>query len=414
MKSTDATIRVASLTVVSIAITFLIQGILTRWLDVAAYGDVTVALTLCSLLGTVITFGLNDFYLKIASEKSGCSKEMRLRMLKIHSLAFLIIFSITSIILYFYGMLHLAIFLGVVYSHGAFLFLNSVLQVNGNYNALSFVQIIQPTLRLLFLMGIFLVWGASVTSVASAYLAVSIITIAIGYSIFYRAESSKFTIYSDWELLKNSIPFSFAILMHLVYFQSDLLLLRVIVGAETVAYYNVAFLIVSSVYILPGIYYQKIMLAKLHRWFSSNEQSRINAFEKLRFKTFLIGSVCSVAVMVGSYVFIPLVFGADYSDSLVLVYCLAIAIPIRFLSCNYGALLMVKNNINIKVKCMGWTAVLNVTLNLVTIPLYGAVGAAISTVLSEVALCFLYKKYSSEFMRTIFKLNKEVNGESIL
>ncbi|TMP78768.1 hypothetical protein CWB73_15910 [Pseudoalteromonas phenolica] len=414
MKPTNAAIRVASFTVISIAITFFIQGILTRWLDVAEYGDITVALTLCSLLGTVITLGLNDFYLKLASEKNGCTKELRLRILKIHSLAFLVVFSIASIILHYCEMLNLTMFLGVAYSHGAFLFLNAVLQVNGNYNTLSFVQLIQPALRLIFLFGIFVVWEASVTSVASAYLIVSIIVLIISYSVFYSAKSSKVTVNSNRQLLKDSIPFSFAILLHLIYFQSDLLLLRIYMGPETVAYYNIAFLIVSSVYILPGIYYQKIMLPKLHRWFSSEGESDIKAFEQLRLKTLLIGIACSIAVVFGAYIFIPLVFGKDYSNSLVLVYCLAIAIPIRFLSCNYGALLMVKDNINIKVKCMGLTAILNIILNFAIVPMYGAIGAAVSTVISELALCFLYRKYSSDFMKFAFKIKKEVSSESVL
>ena len=62
----------------------------------------------------------------------------------------------------------------------------------------------------------------------------------------------------------------------------------------------------------------------------------------------------------------------------------------------------------LKVKLMGVVALINIALNFVFIPMYGAVGAAVTTVFSNVVLLVFYY-YATE---TIVFKNKKIIGES--
>jgi O-antigen/teichoic acid export membrane protein len=69
---------------------------------------------------------------------------------------------------------------------------------------------------------------------------------------------------------------------------------------------------------------------------------------------------------------------------------LLLSVPIVFLAHNSGAILTTKNLINKKVRYMGIVALLNIVLNLIVIPKYGAIGAASTTVVSNLVLLILY------------------------
>ena len=51
-----------------------------------------------------------------------------------------------------------------------------------------------------------------------------------------------------------------------------------------------------------------------------------------------------------------------------------------------------------KVKYMGIVALLNIILNIILIPVHGAIGAAITTVFSDIVLLLLYYTASKKYV----------------
>jgi O-antigen/teichoic acid export membrane protein len=87
---------------------------------------------------------------------------------------------------------------------------------------------------------------------------------------------------------------------------------------------------------------------------------------------------------------IPMLFGAEYQDSILILNILAISTPLIFLAFNSGAALVTKENIKKKIKYMGLVAMLNMALNIIFIPVYHETGAAIATVITNLTLVILY------------------------
>jgi O-antigen/teichoic acid export membrane protein len=119
----------------------------------------------------------------------------------------------------------------------------------------------------------------------------------------------------------------------------------------------------------------------------------------------LIGSVSVFGIVVSSSWLISLLFGADYFDSIALLNILALSVPFIFIAYNSGAVLVTSHHLYRKVKYMGIVAILNVVLNVILIPEYGAEGAAISTVISNL---LLFSLYEFAIRKHVFSVSKNV------
>ena len=104
----------------------------------------------------------------------------------------------------------------------------------------------------------------------------------------------------------------------------------------------------------------------------------------------VIGLAAMVAVMIVGPYAIPHLFGAAFAKSSGPLQILAFAIPVRFVATSVGAMLVTQDNMRKKVGYMGAVGVINVILNLILIPHYSALGAAIATVASEAILLSIY------------------------
>jgi O-antigen/teichoic acid export membrane protein len=114
------------------------------------------------------------------------------------------------------------------------------------------------------------------------------------------------------------------------------------------------------------------------------------AYKKGNLAMLISGSIVMIGLLLLSSWMIPILFGKEYQDSVVLTNILALSIPIYFVAYSVGATLVTRKNMQLKVKFMGTTALLNIILNIILIPLYSAKGAAIATLISNLFLLILY------------------------
>ncbi|MCY1308808.1 hypothetical protein D9M70_588450 [compost metagenome] len=95
---------------------------------------------------------------------------------------------------------------------------------------------------------------------------------------------------------------------------------------------------------------------------------------------------------------IPLLFGKQYLQAIILLNILAVCAPILFVASSVGATLVTQEHMAKKVKYMGAVAVLNIALNLLLIPEFEAVGAAVATVISNLVLLIVYCGAAQKFV----------------
>src|SRR3546814_6954827 len=95
---------------------------------------------------------------------------------------------------------------------------------------------------------------------------------------------------------------------------------------EAAVVYNVAFVIMSAVYLIPSVIYQKFLLPKIHIWANHDQETFVKAYEKGRLFMFLTGIEAILFVELLSPVIISILFGKKYAEAHDLLSILAIGI----------------------------------------------------------------------------------------
>ena len=196
------------------------------------------------------------------------------------------------------------------------------------------------------------------------------------------------------EVIREAWPFGFAGIFAFIYIQSDIIMLKYLISDSEAGYYNVAFTILFAIMTIPTVIFSRYLSPKYHRWAHHDKDKFFQTFNRGNRIMVISGiGICLGVVVLSSY-FIPLLFGDQYRPSVVMTDILAITIPFTFLAYSYGATLLTSEHMKLKVRLMGMVAVFNIVLNIILINGYGAIGAAISTVLSNVLLMLLYRHFT--------------------
>ena len=393
---------------------FLTQVILARQLGPSDFGLFAAALAIVTLFTPLAGFGIAGYWLKVFGQEGWHATRWLPGSFRFITLSTLIV----VLLLVGWAMLgpHDALTTTVLLVLTFYIFgqlvvelVSGKLQLEERYFNLALWQFLPHFLRL-FLV-VVLAYATTlvlnVQMVAYAYAVVALVIFVVGSVLLFRMCQGKFSLKGHgaaegfekqnkqdlpgmFQIAVQSWPFGLAGILYLIYFQSDIILLKYLTGAEVAGIYNVAFLVMAAVYLLPGVIYQKFMLPKLHRW-AHHDRERF-------YHTYRVGNVfmfgLGVVAMLGLWGIvpwaIPILFGAEYQGAIMLLMILSLAAPIRFFATSVGATLVTKNHMQRKVKYMGTVAALNIFLNLALIPIFGGAGAAVATVMSELALLIIY------------------------
>ena len=282
-------------------------------------------------------------------------------------------------------------------------------QLEAKHVGLAAWQFISHPLRLLgVLLLVSYVPFVTAFHVASLYLAISILVFSIGLfylTAFYNGkirltghqESTHFVNIKDYleepslkNVLVRTSPFGLENFLFLVYYQTDLILLRYLVNEEAVGFYGASVIFMAAAYLPPSVLYQKFLLPMIHRW-AFEEGYRLQQFIRKGARLMFVGGLLvTLFIWCGASYFVPLILGEEYRPSASLLILMSLAIPFRYLAVHLGSFLSTRDLIWVNLRISSCTALLNVFLNLLLIPLYGGIGAAVATVVSYACLAILF------------------------
>jgi O-antigen/teichoic acid export membrane protein len=391
---------------------FVTQILLARELGPREYGIFSSIIAFMALLTPLIGLGIPQFWLKIYGLEGteagrwlkGSFKALCLSSIAIFSIVFLWLTAFERESSYFFTIL---LFLFFLLSQLFVELLSSRYQLEGKFRVLALWQLFPHFLRLTVLLILLFLVGENfdLFNVSWAYAIASIPLIVFGWHGLSTMRKNSFTLeghkrlYTEpttivtpggFDVLKSSWPFGLAAFFQIIYYQSDIILVKYLDGEHAAGIYSVAFSIMAAIFLLPAVIYQKFLLPKFHRW-AHHDTARFYQVYKLGNKAMaLVGLLVMVGLWSSAFWLIPFVFGSEYRGSVVVLNVLALSIPVMYLAFNSGATLVTKDNMLKKVRYMGFVACINIALNSLLIPTYGELGAAIATVLSNTVLWFFY------------------------
>lgn len=239
-------------------------------------------------------------------------------------------------------------------------------------------------------------------AMATALEAIVISACMIVFYIRFKGPKMHFSYETAKNLFSKSYHFFLAGLLIMIYTQIDKIMLGKMTDVTTVGIYSAAMAISSLWVFVPYALIESarpiIMTSKGH-----SENLYILKYKQLFCSIIWISIGASIVISLFSKLIILLIYGNQFIESINVLIILIWSRIFSLIGSTRVIWLTVENLGKFQVVFVGIGAVLNVFLNLLLIPKYGAIGAAISTLIAEVISTFLavliFKK-----TRPLFKL----------
>jgi O-antigen/teichoic acid export membrane protein len=244
-------------------------------------------------------------------------------------------------------------------------------------------------LLLALCVGISVLAGGSLKSVLLGYVAANVITLCLTAMVVHSrfgAVPLRRPTDSTWRLARVAAPFGALTVLGLLHSKADTLMLYALSSSAAVATYESAYklLEVSRFLVRPAVtvfFPICAALAAREKW-----DDFTIAYRRLLTAAGSAGAVVAALVMSLAGVVIPLVWGGRYVEAVPVLRILYLAVPILYLQ---TVALFVAGALHLEgtaLKAIVAALASNVALNLVAVPRWGALGAAATTLVTELGL----------------------------
>ena len=369
---------------------------IARSLGDVIFGKYSFALAFTAIFAVFSDLGYNTLLIReVARDKSQASKYLN-NVLCMRALLFLVIFALIVITINLVG--YPADTKNVVYLFGIYTLMVSFSAVfkvtfrafeKMEYEAgiIIFTNIIRVSLGLLVLF-----WGYGLIELALVFL----ISGVFDFLFSFLACERKFVkpkIELDFEFWKSTIkialPLSMLSIFALIYIRIDILMLSMMKGDAVVGWYNAAYGLVLAFTPIPQLFMNALFPLMSSYSVSSKELLKVT-YEKSFKYLLILGLPLTVGITLLADRIILFFYGQQFYPSIIALQILAWDILLIFSYMCFAFILVSIDKQNQMAVIAGCAALLNVILNLILIPHFSYVGAAVATLITETILISLY------------------------
>ena len=188
-------------------------------------------------------------------------------------------------------------------------------------------------------------------------------------------------------LLRRGAPFYGSAIAAFLYQRVDILILGALAGITVAGEYAAAYRILDGILLLPAA----IVAAFLPSWTARRSTGSANGGAGLVVVLLIcVGVLAGVELVLARDFLVDLLYGEEYGSAARILAILAISIPIFYADIALVWIAYARGKEK-RVALLGVAALIsNVALNIVLIPKFGGVGAAVATVMTEAVICAGY------------------------
>jgi O-antigen/teichoic acid export membrane protein len=224
------------------------------------------------------------------------------------------------------------------------------------------------------------IWAfAAVFAVAAALAAAAALLLAHN-----RVETLRwrFDVRSSARMIRDGWPFCAAAVIHLAYFRADVMVMAFTSTDAQIGVYTLAYNAFQLLNAIPTVCAMALFPSLSHLY-----AHQPDAFVAARRRSLLtltgMGAAIAIAGLGAAQVAFPIVMGGAYGESLMLFRVLLLALVLVFPSYVLMDSLSAAGRQHAVTYALALGAAANVALNVMLTPAYGALGAAIATVITE-------------------------------
>lgn len=203
------------------------------------------------------------------------------------------------------------------------------------------------------------------------------------YATIHGGRWPEFTLRGTGDILRPALTMGASHGLAFMSYNFDSVLLGFMSGSDSVGWYGAAYKPVTVVLAMPVTYFLGLF-PTLSRIYAENEE----AFRRTVARSLQLTSIFSLPIGIGgTFLARPIIdtlFGSAYANSVLPLQILSWSAALVILRGTFRQALNAAGRQDLDLRCASASIFLNVSLNLVLIPRYGVVGAAVTTVVTEV------------------------------
>ena len=189
-------------------------------------------------------------------------------------------------------------------------------------------------------------------------------------------------------LMKNAIPFIMSSAFLVIYYRIDVVMLSILAGDISVGLYSAAYRLTDPLLFLPSAIAASL-LPVMSRQYIKKKNTIQSTFTKGIKYTLILMLPIIISIFFISQKIINLVYGLDYSDSVIALQILIWALLFNSISSIQSSTLIAVNKQKLNAISIGICCLINIILNLLLIPEYSYIGAALATLVCVIILLFI-------------------------
>lgn len=390
--------------VINYILAFFYTIYLARYLGVADFGVLTFGISFTTIMGVTADLGLSILTVREIARDKSISSNYTGNLIVIK----LVLSSITmGLIALFMNLLNYpSQTIQVVYLLALWMLFISFTQlfysVFQAYEKMEYQSLGTILYSILLFSGVFygIFNNFSIEWFALIYLIVSIIVLI--YSIFiYIARFPWPRLQVNWNFWKSklilALPLSIASIFSTIAFRVDTVLLSLFQGYVVVGLYTAPYKIIEVLLFIPSVY-SAVIFPVLSRFHVSSPESFQLIYLKSIEYMIIIGLPIAAGITILSKDVILLLYQSAFSGSVLALQILIWTVPLLLLTTSFGIILISMNKQVLAIRLTFIYMIFNIGVNLVVIPQFSYLGAAVVTVMTELVNFIMLFYYLSQFI----------------
>ena len=373
----------------TLGLTFIFYMILGRTLGPEQYGIFTAATALGGIVAFFIQFGLHDLLAReIAANPQEGPKSTSIFLLieSLNFLGVLIVLLPIAKLLNFEGIGLVICYLVVIAGacRCAKQTLRSVFRGLGHFRSET-ISVTIERLAMFLLAGLILLVSNNLAWVVGTMALVRLIDIIC---LFYYLNqhtliTSPITLKGFQRALKMAYPFALSGVLWVLYYQIDILMLKVMAPSTETGFYGAAYSLIEIFSALPRVIFY-VALPKFSRCYAEEPEQLPYQIQKTTY--FLLIFVLPVITIagLGQTFLVQLTYGQGFLSSIDSFSILLPSLGMKMFASLVLFLLQATRRERFLPPILLFAVIANILANAVLIPLLGAIGAAFATLLSEI------------------------------
>lgn len=381
------TIILSAAQVISGLLSLLFSLLVARYLGVEQFGMFTYSFSLIVLFSTVVDFGLSTLTVREMIQDSS-----KLNLYFFHALILrYILAGLLYSILYFYSASlpngeqikqNLLLIMGL-YLFVRALFDSSIsfFQARERQDIGGYLQILN-NISLLIIGLIYIILQKDILYFGTTHVLAGLIASFVGLTLISSKISFDFRLSFNFiiNLLKKTVPFGFTFFVSTAYARMDILMLSWLRTDLEVGEYGASLRIIDGLLIIP-IVGNRIIYPYLSRISSDNQNFQFIVEKSIKILVILSFYILSIGIISADWLILTL-YSSSYNNSAHIFQVLIFTLMATYPNYLLGGALFALHRQNMVLRVVAFALIINIISNLLLIPLWGTVGAAITAILS--------------------------------